>query len=376
MRIAHVIWTAGVGGMQRSVYQLSRAQARDHAVAIFTTEPDALYARRAREAGVSVEPFAARGAADIVVLPDLVRRLRRYELHHLHSAEPLAAVASVLAGDSVRVFTERGGVHAQLSLEKRLRFALFGLLLRHSFHSVTGNTRWATEVAKHRYGLRPDVLHVTPNGLDFDLLQPKRPRAATRAELRADSNPVIVGTSAYLKEWKRVDLLLHAVAELRRDDVQVLIVGDGPDRRRLEGLARELKLDSRTTITGVVDDVADLVAAMDVFVLTSDALESFGNAAVEAMALAVTTVVMADSPGVCEHIRDGIDGFVADGVQGLVQILSELAEKPSLRAAAGARAAASVRTRYTVERMIGAYAAAYGAGARRAASARHRLLAG
>ena len=133
------------------------------------------------------------------------------------------------------------------------------------------------------------------------------------------------------------------------DYTHVVVIGDGPDRPRLERIACELGIADRVFFTGLVRDPADYVVALDAFVLPSDALESFGNAVVEAMALGVPSTVMADSPGVCEHIVDGETGFVAADVEQLASILGSLAGDPDRRSSVGARGAKSVRVRYTIE---------------------------
>ena len=120
----------------------------------------------------------------------------------------------------------------------------------------------------------------------------------------------MLGTASTLKDWKRVDRLVHALAAVDRPELRLLIVGDGAERRRLEELVDRLGVRSRTLFTGLQTDVANLVQCMDAFCLPSNGRESFGNAAVEAMALGVPTIVFADGGGTTEHIDDGTTGFI------------------------------------------------------------------
>ena len=131
----------------------------------------------------------------------------------------------------------------------------------------------------------PSQFAVTYNGIEFDLLKPTRAPAEVRAELGLGPDNFVLGTSANLKAWKRIDRLLHALAAVRRPELRLLIVGDGEERPRLEALADRLGVRSRTVFTGLQDKVADFVQSMDAFCLPSDSRESFGNSAVEAMGL-------------------------------------------------------------------------------------------
>jgi glycosyltransferase involved in cell wall biosynthesis len=92
---------------------------------------------------------------------------------------------------------------------------------------------------------------------------------------------------------------------------------------------------------------------MDVFCLPSTGLESFGNAAVEAMAVGLPTVVFADGGGLVEHIDDGETGFVVSDQQELEDTLRRLLADVELRRRVGDRARGVVRRRYSLEHVAG-----------------------
>ena len=373
MTLLHLLWSGGVGGAERSVYQLLRAQLEENweDVGIFFADASGPYADRCRELGCRIESAAPFARSDPRFVPTVVRRLARYDVHHFHSVEPLLWLASIASGRKVRVFTERGGSQSFMTARKRIRYGVAGPLLRTFFHGYSGNTRHAAAVAAHRYGLPPDRVSVTYNGLELELLAPRRARGDVRASLGIPESAFVVGSAAYLKEWKRIDWVLLACAEVDVD-ATVLVVGDGPDRPRLEALARDLGISHRVVVTGVVDHPADYLAAMDAFALPSNGVESFGNAVVEAMALGVPSIVAADSPGVREHVRDEETGFVAAGPPQLSTILERLSGDDDLRRRIGERAAEYVQSTYTPARMAAAYRRLYG-NAIAAASTRSRI---
>ena len=130
--------------------------------------------------------------------------------------------------------------------------------------------------------------------------------------------------------------------------MRVLVLGEGPDLPRLQALARELGLQDRVVFAGLRKQVGNDLQVMDAFCLPSDALESFGNAAVEAMGTGVPTVVFADSPGLTEHIVSGRSGFIVRDQAELRERLVQLVDNPDLARSIGEGGRDAVRKRYSM----------------------------
>jgi glycosyltransferase involved in cell wall biosynthesis len=291
-------------------------------------------------------------------LPRIARALRPFDIHHFHSAEPLLMCASVVSGPACRVYTHRGGIIAY-PRRKRLQYGLVGHLLRRSFHGLSGNTRHAAHCAADLFHLQSDRFQVTYNGLEFGLLKARRPIAEVRAELGLGETDFVLGTTAKLKAWKRIDRLLLTAARMRDTRLRVLVVGDGPDLARLSSIAADLQVEQQVCFAGPQENVADYLQAMDAFCLPSMGLESFGNAAVEAMALDLPTIIFADGGGMVEHIAEGDTGFIVKDQEELTGRIKTLMEDPDLRARMGAQGSAAVRERYTPARAAAAYRSLY-----------------
>jgi glycosyltransferase involved in cell wall biosynthesis len=131
---------------------------------------------------------------------------------------------------------------------------------------------------------------------------------AEREVKAAPQGTVTLGTLGRLHVNKGIDIMLHAMASLRRDghDVRLHIGGDGPQRQVLQGLAHELGLDDRVAFIGWVDKTADFLHGLDLFVLPSR-VEPFGLVVAESMA-AGTPVVSAGIDGPREILLDGVLG--------------------------------------------------------------------
>ena len=135
-------------------------------------------------------------------------------------------------------------------------------------------------------------------------------------------------------------------------DAVLCMVGDGPDRERLEQLAHDLGIARSTYFVGYQEEVAGYYRLFDAFLLPS-VNEGTPVSAIEALASG-TPVVATRVGGVPDVVRDGIDGFLVEpGDTGAAaNRLAELALDPDLRARLGESGRAYVRTRYSVDRLV------------------------
>ena len=134
--------------------------------------------------------------------------------------------------------------------------------------------------------------------------------AAIRADLQVPDDAHVVGIVAGLRRWKAHDMFLRAAQAvlLESPNTYFIIVGDGPDRQRLEEMARQLNIEDRVRFLGVVANVSQLLRVFDVSTLSS-IHEALPITLLEAMA-AERPVVATDVGSVCEIVEDGVTGFL------------------------------------------------------------------
>jgi glycosyltransferase involved in cell wall biosynthesis len=268
-------------------------------------------------------------------------------------------MASVRCDRAIRIYTHRAGATIY-PLKRRIRYKIAGALLRRYFNGFSGNTQHACTTASRLFNIPSAAWNVTYNGLEFSMLEPSQPKECIAQHSGIQlGKKMIIGTSAKLRAWKRIDILLTACAKMTSDAYQLLIVGDGPDRVRLEQLSKQLGLEDRTRFVGLQEHVGDYLSLMDVFVLPSRQVESFGNAVVEAMSQGVPGIVFHDGGGLSEHVEHGKSGFIVSSMEELANRLEELIRSPELRKLLGHHAAESMRSRYTLEAMAQGYESLY-----------------
>jgi glycosyltransferase involved in cell wall biosynthesis len=152
------------------------------------------------------------------------------------------------------------------------------------------------------------------NGVDSDHFEATESFEAAkqlRASLGVKPESLLIGTVGMCRPEKNQEVLLTTLRRLRvaRVDAHLVVAGDGPLRAQLERRAHELEVTDRVHFIGAIEDVRPVLAALDIFVLPSIAVESFSNAALEAMSMG-RPVILSDIGGAREMIQDGVEGYV------------------------------------------------------------------
>lgn len=193
------------------------------------------------------------------------------------------------------------------------------------------------------YRLCPARTQVIYNGVDCSFYSPAAAASESellRRELGVSDDAKIIGTVGRFRPEKTFDHLITAVANLNCSGRKTygLLVGQGGELDRLRDAAISEGVADKIKFLGEQLDVRAALSAMDIFVLPSS-LETFSNAALEAMAMA-RPVVLSAVGGAAEMIDDGTSGmlFPPGNIDALTEILTTLYDSPEIRNAMGAAA--------------------------------------
>ena len=198
-------------------------------------------------------------------------------------------------------------------------------------------------------------ISLLPNGVDPSRFEVGAgERAATRARLGLGEAPVI-GFLGTLKPWHDVAALIHATALLVRAGLRLrlVVIGDGPERPRLEALARAERLEALTTFVGAVehDEVPRYLSALDVAAVTYDDTPGFYFSPLKLFEyLAAARPVVAASAGDIGHcIRHGETGllYAPGNIRALADALLALIVDPDRAARLAQAGREHVRTHHT-----------------------------
>jgi glycosyltransferase involved in cell wall biosynthesis len=190
-------------------------------------------------------------------------------------------------------------------------------------------------------------------GIDLSRYRP-RDRAVARRALGLADAPTI-GVLATLRSWKGHDDLLAAFASLRHrfTEWRLLVIGDGPQRARLETMRTAMGLEDRVRIVGQVDNAEAWLPALDLFVLPSYGDEGVPQSIMQAMACGLA-VVSTTVGAISEAVEDGRTGILVGprGPDSLAAALAALMSDAARRKAMAAAGLERARSHFSIESML------------------------
>ncbi len=188
-------------------------------------------------------------------------------------------------------------------------------------------------------GVPDEKIVVIPNGAGPEFLADVDP-ALIRAKYGLDGK-LVLGFTGFVRPWHGVDRVIRWMAATGRDDLRLLMVGDGPARRDLEALAAKLGIAERVIFTGVVqrEEVPGHVAAFDIALQPHVVAYASPLKLFEYMGLGKAVVAPA-SPNIMEVLTDGETAllFPPDAPERLSELLDRLCSDAELRERLGAAA--------------------------------------
>lgn len=352
-RVLHVVVAGEVGGAERMLVDLVSGTPHGHAIALFT--PSERLRALFVDAGLDVEdrgPVREHAAAtllrslgprDVTWLAKLITQ-RGARIVHLHTfgSQLLGTRAALRAGAWVVRTEHSTRVYDDPSCWP---FSRWSLRRADAVCCISEHVR-SVAVAKAPWAA--SKMRVIPNGVDFARFEPRATRAAS---LR--TRFVMVGR---LEPRKGVDIALAALAEV--PTAELVVVGDGESRAKLEARARSLGLAARARFVGFAEDVRAAIADADVM-LSSPRKEGLGIALIEAMALA-RPVVALPVGGVPEVVADGT-GWLATAptADALATAMRAACADPAERKRRGELARAHVLAHFSMASMVEAYDRTY-----------------
>lgn len=213
------------------------------------------------------------------------------------------------------------------------------------------------------YGVgRPDRFAVVPSGIDLERFRGATAVAGRKPEgFDCPPDAIVVGSVGWLTPVKGHRVLLEAVALLkpRWPRLHLVIVGSGPLREEIMGLARERGIAESVHLLGTRMDVPECLGAMDIVVQPS-LNEGMGRAVIEAMA-AGRPVVASRVGGIPAIVQDRGTGLLVPSGDpaALASAIEELLRKPDWAMELGAAARASIGERFGAGAMVRAIEAVY-----------------
>ncbi|MGH9454340.1 MAG: N-acetyl-alpha-D-glucosaminyl L-malate synthase BshA [Terriglobia bacterium] len=231
------------------------------------------------------------------------------DLLHVHYAIPHSVSAylarAMIQGRKLPVVTTLHGTDITLVGADRSYLPITRFSIEES-DAVTAISEYLRQLTIEEFQISRPV-EVIPNFVNCDVFQPVAGKCH-RDQFAPSGEKIVVHLSNF-RPVKRLPDVVEIFERVRRElPAKLLLIGDGPDRTVAEWMVREKRLVADVIFLGKQTQVQDLLKCADVLLLPSD-LESFGLAALEAMACGIPSVCSRVG-GLPEVIQDGVEGFL------------------------------------------------------------------
>lgn len=363
VNIMHLVtaWQEGLYGGERVVLNLASGLNKKRfqiiVVAFGNKEDDMPLLRAAKDNNIRIDLLPLRARYDIRSIFDIKRLLKKYDVAILHchgyKSDVLGFFAAVFT--KVKLVTTLHGWWVGKEFKSRFHNLLDLFIVRYFDRVVTVSQPLAEKLSRDK-ALKVKTI-VIPNCVDSKKFETAKDSITIRKNFNITPDAKIIGAVSRLTEEKGHSYLLDAFAKMVTDfkDIVLLIVGEGPLKDSLIERTRELGIEDKVVFAGFRDDVADLVAMMDILVMPSIS-EGLPMAILEAMA-AKKPIVASAVGGIPSVIKDRETGILikpkdSDSIcEALTCLLKD--EKLALGIAANARKL--LENEFTVDVMIMKY---------------------
>jgi glycosyltransferase involved in cell wall biosynthesis len=362
MKILHIISSGGMYGAEAVILNLSRALNQGphrSVIGVFsnTSKPNLQLHEAALEQGIESFLIPCSGQLDRTTLTSIrgLVATTKADIIHAHGYKADIYAYFALRGQPLPLVST-----CHTWYDNDLLVSLYGMADRRVLQSYAAVVAVSDEVKQRllKAGVKPDRIHLVRNGIDlrpFDNAHPSLRNKAT------PDSPYLVGLIGRLANEKGVDIFLRAAARVltKLPATKFVIIGEGPDRDKLEALSAELNLQNSVKFLGRRDDMPSVYASLDLMV-SSSRQEGLPIAILEGMAsrLPLIATAVGDVPTV---IIDGQTGILvpSEDVETLASAIIKLLQDQPQRNRLATAARHHIEQEYSAQRMMADYLHVY-----------------
>ncbi len=334
------------GGQNQVLLTPRGLRARGHGVELMALEGGAI-ARRAQAEGFRVHTFPS-GSVRLAGAMRLRKLLSENRFDIVHAHDPHGLTAAWLAGAH-----RRSALVIQRRVANPLSTSRLALARYRAARRIFAISRFVAQSLIDS-GIAPALIDINYEGVDLPEPTTSESRRQARLRWSIAENEILLSCVGYLLPEKGQETLLRALPAVRERyrNVRLLLAGDGPCRRALEKLARDLHVESHVIFGGFLEDVVPVYRATDIFLFPS-LTEPLGTSLLAAMAYGLPAVAVA-SGGVPEIVENGLSGLLvpASRAEDIAAALLGLLGDRERAARLGAAARDTIAQKFTADRMV------------------------
>ncbi len=362
MRVLHIISSSGMYGAEAVILNMSRVlNSGSHCsmLGVFSnsSNPNLQLHERATEEGIESHLILCKGQIDRSAIANIRELAARTgaDVVHAHGFKADIYVYLALRGTGIPFVST-----CHTWYDNDLFVYCYGVVDRLALRKFARVVAVSEEVKGRllKAGVRAEVISLIRNGIELQPFDDAVP--ALRRDFASDDT-LIVGLIGRLSREKGVDIFLRAVARVLVEfpGAKFVVVGEGPDKDKLEQLVDELKIRESVSMLGRRDDMPSVYASLDVMVSASRQ-EGLPIAILEGMASSLP-LVAAGVGEVPTVVMDGRTGVLvpAEDPDSLAAKIVELLRDRAMREGLGAAARRRVEEEYSAARMTNDYLCVY-----------------
>ena len=364
LHILHLHSSFDLGGKEARAVRLMNLFGDRARHTIVSGVGEALSARRAIASGIAYEiaanPPPLTGKPSVARYEALARYMRRFDLVLSYNWGAIDGVMArrVFGKGMPPVVHHEDGFNADEATGLKPQRNMYRRIALAAAHALVVPSATLEAIARKRWGQRPERVHRIVNGIDVARYA-IRPDPAAIPGFRRKPGEVVIGTLAGLREVKDLPMLVRAAGGLS-GRVRLVIVGEGPERGRIEATAAAMGMADRVYLPGFLPDPARYVGLFDILALSSRS-EQFPIAVVEGMAagLPIAAPPVGDVPTM---ISPENAAYIArgPGEVWLRDILQIMVDNPAFRQSLGEANRRRAAAEYDEATMLAAYRRLYG----------------
>ena len=309
IRVLHTEWSDGWGGQEIRIIN-EMIVVREQNIEVFLACRDhSIIKQKALENNIKVFTLPFRGNADIQTLFGLKKIIKEnsIDIVNTHSGKDtwVGGLAAKLSG--VKFIRTR-------HLSNSIRSSRANFINELADYIITTGESVRNDMINHNR-IKPEIIQSIPTGIDLEIFNPEKyENRKCREQFNIEDNEIAIGIVAVLRRFKRHDLFLKMARTLidqySGKNFTFLIAGDGPQKKRILDLMNELDIVANVKLLGHVEQVPELLSALDVFVLSSDSKEGVPQSVIQALSMNIS--VVATNSGSTRDLLNKNSFYLAD----------------------------------------------------------------
>ncbi|MBL4763617.1 MAG: glycosyltransferase [Gammaproteobacteria bacterium] len=358
--ILHVTYDMNIGGTEQVIRNLIEGLDPDQFISSVLCIDGEVgpWGKELQKKGVEHFCLTRKPGFDLNLIKAIRKLIKhhKFDIIHCHQYTPYTYgwFGSIFTNTPI-IFTEHGRFHPDSSSPKR---KLINPLLQLRTAAITAISKATKQALVEFENFNEQKIDVIYNGIEDTVVTPS---ASLRTELGINSDDIVFGTISRLDPIKNQTMMLRAFKQAKdaNNKLRLLIVGDGPSKKELHDLTKELELTDSVIFTGFQPNPQAYLALMDVFLLPSFS-EGTSMTLLEAMSFSIPSIAtsVGGTPEILKHQSTGILSE-SDDTNELTQAMTALTEDPTLRVEYGKNARNRYETKFPLAVMTKNYQILY-----------------